>query len=85
MEHPIIHMKCVILISFLRLFLILSNIPEENQHCTFVHVDIWAISLGFGTLASSNSLPPGKFFLLFVVCLFFSKSTFSKNSFRNTI
>ena len=40
MEHPIIHMKCVISISFLSTFLILSSIPEENQHCAFVYVDI---------------------------------------------
>ena len=32
-----------------------------------------------------NSLPHGKFFMLFVVCWFFSKSTFLKNSSRNTI
>ena len=33
-----------------------------------------------------NALPPGKFCMFFfVVCRFFSKSTFSKNSFRNTI
>ena len=31
-----------------------------------------------------NSLPPGKFFMLFCL-LIFTKSTFLKNSFRNTI
>ena len=36
-------------------------------------------------LTEFNSFPPGKFFILFVVCWFFSKSMFSKNSFRNTI
>ena len=32
-----------------------------------------------------NSLPPVKFFMLFCRLLIFSKSSFSKNSFRNTI
>ena len=32
-----------------------------------------------------NSLPPWKFFMLFCRLLIFSKSTFLKNSFRNTI
>ena len=35
---------------------------------------------------SVNSLPPWKFFMLFLSSAdFFSKSTFSKNFFRNTI
>ena len=34
---------------------------------------------------SFNSSPPGLFFMLFCHLLIFSKSTFSKNSFRNTI
>ena len=34
---------------------------------------------------SFNFLPPGKFFHGFLSSDFFSKSTFSKNSFRNTI
>ena len=32
-----------------------------------------------------NSLHSGNFFIIFVVCWFFSKSTFRKNSFRNVI
>ena len=30
-------------------------------------------------------MPPGKFFVFRRLLIFFSKSTFSKNSFRNTI
>ena len=36
------------------------------------------------TYSAFNSLPPGKFFTLFCGLLIFSKSTFLKNSFRNT-
>ena len=38
-----------------------------------------------GQNSSFNSLPPGKFCMLFCRLLIFFKSTFLKNSFRNTI
>ena len=56
---------------------------KHYRHIRHVHEDICTDIV---TSLTFNSLPTGYFLMLFVICWFFSKSTFSKNhSFRNMI